>query len=309
MTSHVDAFEWAVTAAMSISAHLWRTKLLLALLDACGAPAFLRSRSAPDPDAEEFVGPAGLAVRGGEPRRHPAIRGGAPPAAIRSRHPVQGQPSPPTGPLPFDDRLMDKLSAHRLRGPLLAVAGMLSLGRSPSALAGRGSYGANAFALMVTEPPRTMTTHWRSCGGLAGGRGGHRQTSLPAAWSAFDEGETVAAAAPPTSRGAAVPAMTGPCTAAPRPCSSPATSGTADSPPSPGPQPDGPGAYPGPWPSFAVAVAGAALSLNGVLRGWAWFMPVITTVVAVAFTLAALRRSGSAPLPPPPGGLVALGWS
>ncbi|MDD1478341.1 transglutaminase TgpA family protein [Arthrobacter sp. H16F315] len=41
--------------------------------------------------------------------------------------------------------------------------------------------------------------------------------------------------------------------------------------------------------AVAVAVAGAALSLNGVLRGWAWFSPVLSTVFAVAFTMAGLR--------------------
>ncbi len=45
-----------------------------------------------------------------------------------------------------------------------------------------------------------------------------------------------------------------------------------------------------------MAVLGAALSLNGVLRGWAWFMPLITTVVVVALTLAALRALRAQPL-------------
>ncbi|MET1065604.1 MAG: DUF3488 and transglutaminase-like domain-containing protein [Arthrobacter sp.] len=39
----------------------------------------------------------------------------------------------------------------------------------------------------------------------------------------------------------------------------------------------------------AIAVAGAALSLNGVLRGWAWYSPVLSTVLTVAFTMAGLR--------------------
>lgn len=54
----------------------------------------------------------------------------------------------------------------------------------------------------------------------------------------------------------------------------------------------------GGWPGFlpwaaalavAVAVAGAALSFNGVLRGWAWYSPVFSTVLAVAFAQASLR--------------------
>ncbi|MDI3269065.1 hypothetical protein, partial [Pseudomonas sp. AL15] len=41
--------------------------------------------------------------------------------------------------------------------------------------------------------------------------------------------------------------------------------------------------------AVATAVAGAALSLNGVLRGWAWYSPVLSTVLTVAFTMAGLR--------------------
>ncbi|MGJ3189801.1 transglutaminase TgpA family protein [Paenarthrobacter sp. FR1] len=63
------------------------------------------------------------------------------------------------------------------------------------------------------------------------------------------------------------------------------------------PQAPGPGPYP--WVmagSIALAVLGAALSLNGVLRGWAWFMPLITTVVAVSLALAILRAVRAQPL-------------
>ena len=41
--------------------------------------------------------------------------------------------------------------------------------------------------------------------------------------------------------------------------------------------------------AVAIAVAGAALSLNGVLRGWAWYSPVLSTVLTVALTMAGLR--------------------
>ncbi|MEV8040955.1 DUF3488 and transglutaminase-like domain-containing protein [Arthrobacter sp. NPDC080082] len=47
-----------------------------------------------------------------------------------------------------------------------------------------------------------------------------------------------------------------------------------------------------PWAmalSVAVALAGAALGMNGVLRGWAWYPPVLTTVFTVALATAALR--------------------
>ncbi|MDQ0770018.1 transglutaminase-like putative cysteine protease [Pseudarthrobacter defluvii] len=68
------------------------------------------------------------------------------------------------------------------------------------------------------------------------------------------------------------------------------------------------GAYP--WAMAAaitVAVCGAALSLNGVLRGWNWFWPAMTTVLAVGFTLAALRSLRAQPLLVTAGGFLALG--
>ncbi|MFE4198218.1 DUF3488 and DUF4129 domain-containing transglutaminase family protein [Paenarthrobacter sp. NPDC056912] len=69
----------------------------------------------------------------------------------------------------------------------------------------------------------------------------------------------------------------------------------------------GPGVYP--WAmagSVAIAVLGAALSLNGVFRGWAWMMPLITTVVVVALTLAGLRAMRAQPLLATLGALAAL---
>ncbi|MEV7607046.1 DUF3488 and transglutaminase-like domain-containing protein [Paenarthrobacter sp. NPDC089322] len=58
--------------------------------------------------------------------------------------------------------------------------------------------------------------------------------------------------------------------------------------------------------SVAVAVLGPALSLNGVFRGWAWFMPLITTVVVVALALAILRSLRVQPLLATLGALASL---
>ena len=72
-------------------------------------------------------------------------------------------------------------------------------------------------------------------------------------------------------------------------------------------RPDGPGARP--WvmaTAVAVAVAGAALGFNGVLRGWAWYSPVFSTVLSVAFSLAVLRSLRARPWLVTAGGLVAL---
>jgi transglutaminase-like putative cysteine protease len=55
------------------------------------------------------------------------------------------------------------------------------------------------------------------------------------------------------------------------------------------------------------AVCGAALSLNGVLRGWGWYWPVLTTVLVVSFTLAGLRALRAQPLLVTAGGFLSLG--
>ncbi len=74
-----------------------------------------------------------------------------------------------------------------------------------------------------------------------------------------------------------------------------------------GPRRQGPGAFP--WvisAAIAVAVLGTALSLNGVLRGWAWYLPVATTVIVVALALAALRWIGAKTLVVSAGAMAAL---
>lgn len=71
------------------------------------------------------------------------------------------------------------------------------------------------------------------------------------------------------------------------------------------------GAGPYPWVmagAVAVSVCGASLSLNGVLRGWAWFLPVLTTVMVVSLTMALLRTFRAAPVLVAAGGLVSLAF-
>ena len=105
----------------------------------------------------------------------------------------------------FDDLLMDKLAAHRMRGPVLALLGKISLAEA-RALAPAAGYAANAFAMVMTD--RTSESAelldalrqggWRAVAVDAA-------TSLPAAWTYFDEGDaTVAAAAADVRRGAEV---------------------------------------------------------------------------------------------------------
>ncbi|MCT9868889.1 DUF58 domain-containing protein [Paenarthrobacter aurescens] len=208
-------FEWMVTAAMSITAHLAEWNYSLRVLDAFGSPAFIRSRSAPEPDTEEFAGAGGLqaiaeglaAIELSGPRHARSEHNRAEHQKGESRDAVSGSSGQETADSVFDDRLMDKLAAHRLRGPLLALLGTLTAAEART-LAPAAAYGANAFALVITDPSRNndealeilRVAGWRVAAVTS-------RTPLPAAWSAFDEGGIVAAAgaAMDVRRGAAVP--------------------------------------------------------------------------------------------------------
>ncbi|MGO4245835.1 DUF58 domain-containing protein [Micrococcaceae bacterium Sec5.1] len=242
-------FEWVVTAAMSISAHLAERNYSLRVLDAFGSPAFIRSPSAPDPGVEEFSGVAGLhaiaeglaAIELSGPKHHWVDHHRAEHHRTGESSPEHEQRSPePSGStvhrlngaseVPgqenvdsvFDDRLMDKLAAHRLRGPLLALLGNLTLAEA-KALAPAAGYGANAFAIVVTDPqsnnesrnPDSRNHDSRNKDDVLETlrQGGWKavsvtsKTPLTAAWSGFDEGGIVlaASAAMDVRRGAAVP--------------------------------------------------------------------------------------------------------
>ncbi|MET4540703.1 MULTISPECIES: DUF58 domain-containing protein [Micrococcaceae] len=200
-------FEWVVTAAMSVAAHLAEWNYSLRVLDVFGSPAFIRSRSAPEPDSEEFSGIGGLQAIA-EGLAAIELSG---PRHVRAEHhradAATGPATADTADAAFDDRLMDKLSAHRLRGPLLALLGTLTPAEAKS-LAPAAAYGANAFALMVTDATRNNDDVLEILR-LAGWRVAvvTSRTPLAAAWSSFDEGGIVAAAgsAMDVRRGAAVP--------------------------------------------------------------------------------------------------------
>lgn len=211
-----DAFEWAVTAAMSIGAHLAERNYSLRFLDSAGEPAFRLSPSAPDPEAEEYTGTAGLQSIA---ESLAAIELSGPHHTHHHNHPHRDRTGPrpqkaaagtstgssaPGGfrsgagagtgnaPHAFDDTLMDKLSAHRLRGPVLAVLGSLTPAEA-RALSPAAGFGANAFALLVTdraqdsgEVPEVLEAlrlgGWRALAVSA-------QSSLPDAWAAFDQAD------------------------------------------------------------------------------------------------------------------------
>ncbi|HET7139584.1 MAG TPA: DUF58 domain-containing protein [Arthrobacter sp.] len=189
-------FEWAVVAAMSICAHLAERNYALRVLDPGGEPGFLRSLSAPEPEAEEFTGAAGLQSIA---ESLAAIQLSGP------HHTAREHGGEDTGTAVFDDNLMDKLSAHRMRGPVIAVLGKI-LPAEARALAPGAGYGANAFAIIVSDRPADSEDSLETLR-----QGGWRAvavspaTPVPEAWSSFDQGGTVpATAAADVRRGAGV---------------------------------------------------------------------------------------------------------
>ena len=195
-----DTFEWAVTAAMSIGAHLAERNYALRFLDAAGEPAFRHSPSAPEPESEEYSGAPGLqsvaeslaAIQLTGPHHNRRDSTEATTARTAGRRHHSGAEA---GPQAFDDRLMDKLAAHRMRGPVLAILGNLTRAEA-RALSPAAGFAANAFALVVTDrtgdPDEVLAAlrlgGWRAVAVSP-------STPLPAAWTAFDDGGTAPLAA------------------------------------------------------------------------------------------------------------------
>ncbi len=176
---------------MSIGAHLAERNYALRFLDAAGEPAFRHSPSAPEPEAEEYIGASGLqsvaeslAAIQLTGHHHPPGRQGGRSARCAAAAPSGAE----SGPQPFDDRLMDKLAAHRMRGPVLAILGNLTRAEA-RALSPAAGFAANAFALVVTErtgEPDDVLEALRLGGWRAVAVS--PSTPLPAAWTAFDDG-------------------------------------------------------------------------------------------------------------------------
>ena len=179
-------FEWAVVAAISISAHLAERNYALRLLDPRGEPAFLRSPSAPEPADRGVPGHRRAAVHRREPGRHPALR-----SAPRPSRPQGGRPRSPvhTGPVagtpPARRTIMpvDRIPVPCLlmtchgqtvgapdAGPHYCGAGQVVAGGSHRPGPGGGLWGEclrhHRRGEAVGFPRRT----WRRSGGAAGGR-------------------------------------------------------------------------------------------------------------------------------------------
>ncbi|MHA7191197.1 DUF58 domain-containing protein [Arthrobacter sp. MDT2-16] len=164
-------FEWAVTAVMSISAHLLERNYALRFLDHQGAPALLHSPSAPFPTDEEHhgqgavagiaeglaaleLGPEGGRRPGSEARAgSSALRAGeAVRSAARNLHRPSAETPQHTAHAAFGDDLLDKLAGNRHRGPLIAVLGTITSEEARS-LASAADYGSASYALIATERP------------------------------------------------------------------------------------------------------------------------------------------------------------
>ncbi len=164
-------FEWAVTAAMSVSTHLLERNYALRFLDQQGSPALLRSPSAPYPAEEEHQGQgavAGIAeglaaleltpetgrrAQGEDHTGSTVVRAGeaARQAARRiSRSSAEAEQNAHHA--AFGDDLLDKLAANRHRGPLIAVLGVVTP-EEARALSTAADYGSPSYAVIVTERP------------------------------------------------------------------------------------------------------------------------------------------------------------
>ncbi|WP_083521567.1 DUF58 domain-containing protein [Arthrobacter luteolus] len=162
-----EAFEWAVSAVMSVGAHLMELGFAVRLMDAMARPGLARSPSAAAPELDIFSGEAGvldlgdgLAALGLEPsagsaspgqpqrsrqsqRRGAATTGPGKPARVAS--------PPSAGSLaPFGDALAEALQDQRNRGPLIVIAGKLSV-EDVHRMAPAADYAPNAIAILVSE--------------------------------------------------------------------------------------------------------------------------------------------------------------
>lgn len=187
-----ENFEWTVVAAMSIASHLVARNFSLRLLDDQGSPGFHRSRSAPWPLEENYEGAAGLAAVA-DSLAAIELTGSAVQSRPGQGAAAQGAALHADGGAAFGESLLDKLTTHRQRGPLIALLGHISAAEART-LAPAAEFGANAFAIVVTERPqdaRPLLEALRMGGWRA--IAANSKTSLASAWGYFDDVQFFAA--------------------------------------------------------------------------------------------------------------------
>ena len=221
------AFEWAVTAVMSVAAHLAERDYSLRLLDTTGGLALARSASAPDPEAPSYSGPDGLAsiaegLAAIAPRSTgPGQPGHRPPDAAADEPGASAAPAVSSVSAAsavsagFSELLIDRLEAHRSRGPIVVVLGATSP-EAAAMLAPAAAFADRALALLVTP---------RAGGGEAAAEvlrdAGWRvaeatpRLAVDAAWLALSLDEPAAPRGTPAPRGTAAPHSTLPSRTAP----------------------------------------------------------------------------------------------
>jgi uncharacterized protein (DUF58 family) len=152
-----DEFEWAISAAMSVAAHLADLDYTLRLLDVDGSLALSHSASSPEPEAPDHSGRPGLAAvaeglaailpRGSDTTAHAQVHASA----------------------GFGDLLLDRVEAHGQRGPIVAILGQTSEDDA-RVLAPAAATTERALALVVSDRPgscRGAVKALRAAGWLA----------------------------------------------------------------------------------------------------------------------------------------------
>ncbi|MEA5456717.1 DUF58 domain-containing protein [Sinomonas sp. JGH33] len=182
-------FEWAVTAAMSVAAHLADLDYTLRLLDADGSLALSHSPSSPEPDAPDYTGRTGLAaVAEGLAAILPrAGEAPAPGPHVPGRTPVHTPGHGARTGEGFGDLLLDRIEAHRQRGPLVAILGRTSA-QDARVLAPAAESMERALALVVSDRPgasHAAVQTLRAAGWLAVEATAH--TRVDAAWLALTQ--------------------------------------------------------------------------------------------------------------------------
>ena len=168
-----ESFEWAVSAVMSIGAHLMEHGFAVRLVDAMARPGLARSPSAAAPQTDIFTGAEGvldlgegLAALGLEPSAGPASQGPQPLRSKPSLRKPAGPPSPGgpawTGVQPsagslaaFGDALSEALQDQRNRGPLIVISGQISEADAHR-LVPAADYAPAAMAVLVSEQPSSV---------------------------------------------------------------------------------------------------------------------------------------------------------
>lgn len=157
------AFEKAVVAAVSIATHLLERGYAVRVLDHRGRPGFATSASALDPAEEDFSGPQGVfevaTALAALELSDAADDAGGPGTADSPAEASAGTGAPTVRsprPAAFDEGLAAKLHHGRRRGPLVAVAGVLSADEARQ-LAGIAESTQSAYAILLCYDPAEAT--------------------------------------------------------------------------------------------------------------------------------------------------------